>query len=146
MVHADPYIRLAARLNNALVFLFVLSSTSGYSNPSAFVPFQPGRQPAASEYRDAASGLDTSKPLRWSYYFSARDPKHFSTTVASLKTKRYVVVSERADAQGNYLLQLARVEIHSVNSLALRNEALFGLADNQGIIYEGWSVDGKTTN
>jgi hypothetical protein len=109
------------------------------------MPFQPGKQSLASEYREAIVGLDSFKPLRWSYHFSAKNPKKFATPVASLKTKLYEVVSERKDAQGKYLLRLARVEIHTADSLLLRNKALFSFANSQGIVYDGWSVDGKET-
>ena len=75
--------------------------------------------------------------------FFRKGPKQFSAANAGLKTKLYVIVSKREDAKGKYLLRLARVEIHSANALFLRNEALFDLANSQGITFEGWSVDGQ---
>jgi Regulator of ribonuclease activity B len=127
-----------------VVLVFLISMLFGWSNPAhskeRMTPFQLGDSQVASEYREATAELNAAKPLRWSFYFSAKSRKKLAGTITALKTKLYVVVRESQIASGKHKLQIARTEIHSADSLNQRLEALAELSKSQGIFFEGWSV------
>ncbi len=89
----------------------------------------------------AASGLNTTQPLKWGYFFldtSRRALAHFADTLG--RTGYHREELRRAD-RATWLLQLSRTEVHTPDSLHERNLKLNAIAHANGVqLYDGWDV------
>jgi hypothetical protein len=89
----------------------------------------------------ADPGFDLNKPATFGYFFESKDEAATSRTREALTNDGYTFVSEHRTTAGVFVLQMAKVEVHSVNSLVDRNRLLFSLAASQGHVrYTGWDI------
>ncbi len=89
----------------------------------------------------ADPGFDLNKPATFGYFFESKDEAATSRIREALTKDGYTFVSEHRTTAGILVLQMAKVEVHSVNSLVDRNRLLFSLAASQGhVSYTGWDI------
>lgn len=90
---------------------------------------------------------DMSKPMLWGYFFTNSDQDALRDAVPALQGDQYELVdiyqSEKDDPtdEDQWWLHVQRVEVHTVDSLAARNERLSEFAIRHGIdAYDGMDV------
>jgi hypothetical protein len=104
-------------------------------------PFKFEKIVGAFEQMRNAPGFDVTKPLQWGFFFVARSPEALAPVRSKLEGLGYAYIEEHRGKDGSYWLQLAKVEIHSPESLHQRNQELYSFASNQpGVTYDGWDV------
>ena len=88
-----------------------------------------------------ADGLDLSVPLRWGYFLFHAVPEPLAELSRDMAKLGYSYVSLHETEDGEWVLQLAKMEIHTADSLHRRNIKFNELADQRGIdLYDGWDV------
>jgi hypothetical protein len=93
----------------------------------------------------ADPGFDLTKPATFGYFFESKDEAATSRVREALTKDDYTFVSQHRTTAGVLVLQMAKVEIHSVNSLVDRNRMLFSVAASQGqVSYTGWDITRNT--
>jgi hypothetical protein len=93
-------------------------------------------EPMFARLRQA--GWNVDRPLLWSYFFIGKDAAALDNVRGKLASQGYRHADTSTHRGGVLLLQMDRVETHSVASLHRRNEELFSLAASLGNIeYEG---------
>jgi hypothetical protein len=89
----------------------------------------------------AAEGLDLSMPLRWGYFLFHSAPEPLAELSAEMEELGYSCESLHEADDGQWVLQLVKTEVHTADSLHLRNLKLNELAATREIdLYEGWDV------
>ena len=90
---------------------------------------------------------DMSQPMLWGYFFTNGDEAALRAAVPALQDDQYEFVeiyqSEKDDPGDDDLwwLHVQRIEVHTVDSLAARNERLTEFASRHGIdSYDGMDV------
>jgi len=90
---------------------------------------------------------DMSQPMLWGYFFTNHSRAALQAAVPSLQNDQYEFVdiyqSEKDDPSDEDLwwLHVRRVEVHTVDTLAARNERLSEFASRHGIdSYDGMDV------
>jgi hypothetical protein len=88
------------------------------------------------------AGWDTEGELLWGYFFMDPAAERLRLLRAKLEAMGYRFVKlHRTDDQTNHVLHVERIEVHSPQSLAQRNELLNALADEFGVAsYDGMDV------
>ena len=121
-----------------LLALALLVSVSFAQGPS---PFRLDKVVGAFEQMRSTPGFDVSRPLQWGYFFVAPTQEPLAAIRSALEPNGYVYVESHVDPKGKHWLQLARVEVHTPESLHKRNQELFLFAPNfGGATYDGWDV------
>lgn len=91
------------------------------------------------QIRDRAP-WDPEERLLWSYFFTGDDRATVEAAAARLAAQGYVVVGVRR-GEDAWLMQVQRVERHTVDSLHQRNAALSAFAQRTGLAsYDGMDV------
>jgi hypothetical protein len=104
-------------------------------------PFQLEKILGAFEQMRATPGFDVSKPLQWGFFFISSSREAFASVRSTLEERGYAYVEEHRAKDGNYWLQLSRLEIHTPQSLHKRNQELYSFAlEFRGVTYDGWDV------
>ncbi len=89
----------------------------------------------------AEPGFDLSSPATFGYFFEAQNEADLQSLRTSLESQGYVFVSQHVARSGMHVLQVAKVEVHTVDSLVERNRALFALAAAKSqATYTGWDI------
>jgi hypothetical protein len=90
---------------------------------------------------------DMSQPMLWGYFFTNGDQAALRAAVPALQSDQYELVdiyqSEKDDPTDEdvWWLHVQRVEVHTVDTLAARNERLSEFATRHGIdSYDGMDV------
>jgi hypothetical protein len=130
------------RVLTALVALFVISGSVVAQTDS---PFRIEKVRGAFEQMRNTPGFDTSKPLQWGFFFNSADRTSLQTVRSDMSREGYQFVSERQDENGRFWLELAKVEVHTPESLHTRNTELFERAKKyKEVVYDGWDVTRST--
>lgn len=91
--------------------------------------------------RMTGDGLDVARPLRWGYVFFHGEPETLKTFARAMSQNGYEPESLHRTDDGRWVLQLARTETHSADTLHQRNVELGRLAaESQLNAYDGWDV------
>ena len=96
------------------------------------------------------SSWDFKQPMLWGYFFTGTSTEELERIAPLLQTKGYkigdIYLSDKDDESEPDLwwLHAEIVEIHSVDTLDLRNHELYKFADSQGIEYDGMDVGPAT--
>jgi hypothetical protein len=88
-----------------------------------------------------SDGLDVSIPLRWGYFFvhGVQDP--LAELAEEMEPLGYSCETFDEGDDGEWVLQLSKVEVHSAESLHQRNLKFNDLVASRGIdLYDGWDV------
>jgi hypothetical protein len=86
-------------------------------------------------------GFDLTKAATFGYFFESKDSRAVDRVREALGKEGYVFVSDHVSGRGVTVLQLAKVEVHTVDSMVERNRALFTLASSLGdVAYTGWDI------
>ena len=92
-------------------------------------------------------GVNTEAPLLWGYFFFDTDRDRLHNAGRLLERRGYAVVSVHRDdpdedgGPETHTLHVERVEVHSVESLLVRNAELDALARECGLMsYDGMDV------
>jgi hypothetical protein len=89
----------------------------------------------------AADGLDISVPLRWGYFLFNLTPEPLAELSEELREFGYACLSLHQSDDGQWVLQVAKTEIHTAESLHRRNEKFNELVAARNIdLYDGWDV------
>ena len=89
----------------------------------------------------ADPGFDLTKPATFGYFFESKDEAATSRAREAMTKDGYNFVSEHRTKTGTTVLQMAKVEVHTLDSLVERNRLLFSLATSHGeVSYTGWDV------
>jgi Regulator of ribonuclease activity B len=90
---------------------------------------------------------DMSQPMLWGYFFTNRNEAALRAAVPALNSDQYefvdIYLSEKDDPSDEDLwwLHVQRVEVHTVDTLAARNDRLSEFASRHGIdSYDGMDV------
>ena len=125
-------------------FLATVLSVLGFfsmAHAQSDSPFQLEKIVGAFEEMKSSPGFDTSKPLQWGFFFISPSKEALSKINKQLQSEGYQYVEEYQDENGNFWLQLAKIEIHTPESLHKRNGVLFSFAKRfSGVSYDGWDV------
>ena len=131
---ASPIIRL---LSLALVLL----TASPIAVANAASPFRLETIVGAFEQMRSTLGFDVSRPLQWGHFFVASSSEPLRTIRSRLEASGYIYVEEHRDEKGNHWLQMAKIEVHTPESLHKRNQDLYAFASQfKGVVYDGWDV------
>ena len=91
--------------------------------------------------RMAGDGLDVGRPLRWGYFFFHREPEALKAFARAMTQGAYEPESLHRTEGGDWVLQIARTETHSAETLHQRNVDLARLAADWRLDqYDGWDV------
>lgn len=91
--------------------------------------------------RMQSDGLDTSAPLQWGYFFVNDSPAVLEELAAKFEEFGYRKESLHQADDGDWVLQLSKVETHTPESLHARNGKFNALVADWGIdLYDGWDV------
>jgi hypothetical protein len=83
-------------------------------------------------------GWNVDGPLLWSYFFASKQGAALGEVRRELETQGYVFVTSSSHRNGVTLLQMDRIETHTVASLDLRNREFYVLAARHpGVEYDG---------
>jgi hypothetical protein len=89
----------------------------------------------------AADGLDLSSALQWGYFLVHADPEPLVEVAEEMRELGYSCESLHQADGGQWVLQLAKVEIHTAESLHQRNLNFNELVATREIdLYDGWDV------
>jgi hypothetical protein len=89
----------------------------------------------------ADPGFDLTKPATFGYFFESKDESALSRVREAMTRDGYNFVSEHRTRGGVFVLQVAKIEVHTVDSLVERNRVLFSEAAAQGeVTYTGWDI------
>jgi hypothetical protein len=125
----------------AIAALLALLGISGLATAQGDSPFRIESVLSAFEQMRRTPGFDTAKPLQWGFFFVSSDRVPLQAVRTDLSDDGYRFVSERQDDKGRYWLELAKVEVHTPDTLHKRNNELFAWAKrDKGVIYDGWDV------
>ncbi len=92
------------------------------------------------------NGVNTDEDLLWGYFFADRDPEKLEAAIPALANAGYEFVDimeaeSENDDESYFLLQVERVETHTVDSLHARNQELYSFAEQNDIeAYDGMDV------
>jgi len=93
-------------------------------------------QPIFARLRQA--GWNVDGPLRWSYFFAGKNSAALDEVRRALEAQGYLFVTISSHRNGVTLLQMDRIEAHTVASLDLRNREFYVLAARYpGVEYDG---------
>lgn len=128
-------------MKNLITTLLSIVGLSGAAFAQTDSPFRLEKVVAAFEQMLATPGFDTSKPLQWGFFFISSTSTELQNVRKELEKRGYIYVSEHQDENKHYWLELAKIEIHTPDSLHKRNLELFSFAKNfKGVTYDGWDV------
>jgi hypothetical protein len=89
----------------------------------------------------ATSGFNLEKEATYGYFFVGSDPNALNSVRSALTKLGYQFVSQHEARRASFVLQMAKVEIHTVNSMVARNRELFDLAQSiKEVRYDGWDI------
>ena len=92
------------------------------------------------------NGVNTDEELLWGFFFADRDPAKLEAAIPVLTDLGYEFVDIMEaecedDDEAYFLLQVERVETHTVDSLHARNQEFYAFAKQNGIeAYDGMDV------
>jgi len=90
----------------------------------------------------AQNGFDTSKPLKWGFYFLSKDQNKLLEVYAQLEEKAYQQEEIRYTEDGMWQLFATKVDILTELKLHKRNMAFNELAEYCAVeLYDGWDVE-----
>jgi len=89
----------------------------------------------------ADPGFDLTKPATFGYFFESKDEAATARVREAMTKDGYTFVSEHRTRAGVVVLQMAKIEVHTVDSLVERNRNLFAVAASHGeVSYTGWDI------
>lgn len=96
-------------------------------------------------FEQARAHFDVDGVCVWSFFFTDPDPEKLRIAAPGLEVRGYRVVGLLEPETGaenlTYFLQIEKQERHSVGSLLIRNDELYGYAEEQGLeSYDGMDV------
>jgi hypothetical protein len=86
------------------------------------------------------NGWNTAKPLKWGFFFFSKDEGNLKGIYAELMDHSYNVESVHQNEDGDYVLQVSKVEILPSDKLFRRCHAFNELAEAYDSLYDGWDV------
>lgn len=90
----------------------------------------------------AQNGFDTSKPLKWGFYFLSKDKNKLFDVYAQLEDKAYQLEEIRHREDNMWQLFVTKVDILNEQKLHKRNLAFNELAEYCEVEgYDGWDVE-----
>ncbi|CAM0999785.1 ribonuclease E inhibitor RraB [Rhodanobacter sp. Root179] len=88
-----------------------------------------------------ADGFDTSRPLKWGFFFFASTRASLHKVLEELVSHDYVVEQFEETEHENWVLQVSKTETLACEKLHRRNIAFNDLAESCGVdLYDGWDV------
>jgi hypothetical protein len=95
----------------------------------------------------AEDGLDTSKPLKWGFFFVASNKDNLMAVYNELKDHTYVLEELREDEEDKdvWILHVSKIDTLTCEKLHRRNLSFNELAGSMAVeSYDGWDVDAKS--
>lgn len=87
-------------------------------------------------------GININGELKWGYFFFNKDKDKLFMAFEEIEERGYILESLHENNEGEWIMQLSKIEIHSPTSLNKRNEAMNKLAVYFDIdLYDGWDVE-----
>ena len=129
----------------AVAALLALVGIADSASAQSDSPFRIEKVLGAFEQMRNAPGFDIRKPLQWGFFFVSADRTSLQTVRSDLSKEGYQFIGERQDESGRFWLELAKIEVHTAESLHKRNTELFARAKKyKGVVYDGWDVTRST--
>lgn len=88
------------------------------------------------------NGWDTTRPLKWGFFFMSRNEKNLKQIYEKLKDYGYVFENIHQD-EDLWVLQSSKTESLTPEKLHKRNMSFVELACAYDSIYDGWDVGKK---
>jgi tetratricopeptide (TPR) repeat protein len=86
-------------------------------------------------------GVDTRQPLLYGYFFYDKDTSHLKSLEFALLHDAYKLVRLDAVSDTEYILHVEKVEVHTPQSLEVRERQLRSIATQYKVrLYDGWDV------
>lgn len=86
-------------------------------------------------------GLDTRQPLLYGYFFYDKDTSHLKSLKLALLHDAYKLVRLEPVSDTEYILHVEKIEVHTPQSLAVREQELRRTAAQYNVrLYDGWDV------
>ena len=85
-------------------------------------------------------GWDTSKPLKWGFFFFGSIKDNLKGIFSELSDSDYSVESVHQTDDKQWVLQVSKVEALASDKLHRRNIAFNELAEAYDSLYDGWDV------
>ena len=124
-----------------LAMLLSLIGSSSSAGAQAQSPFTYEKLQSTFSQMESTPGFDVTKPLVWGYFFTAKKADNLMPARAKLVSDGYDFIRLEEDENGLWWLELSRAEVHSPESLHVRNTELFNYAVTlDGVDYDGWDV------
>ena len=90
----------------------------------------------------ALPGFNLQRAARYGFFFTSSDPAVLVQIRAQLEPQGYDFVEVHRDKTQKYWLQLAKSEIHTVESMVARNRLLYAVAESsRAAVYDGWDIE-----
>jgi hypothetical protein len=88
------------------------------------------------------SGLDFSTPLKWRFYFYNEERQALNRLYEELSDDKFALESLSESSDGEWILEVSKVEVLSAETLHRRNMAFNELAEAYDVqLYDSWDVD-----
>ncbi len=92
-------------------------------------------------YEMEAQGYDLTVPRKWGHFFFDPDLDSLWNLLQELRSRGYQFESCHRAADGEYVLQVYKVEVRTLQQLQTEDETFRNLAEDSGIqMYDGWDV------
>lgn len=87
------------------------------------------------------SGVDFSKPLKWHFFFYDEERQRLNRLFEELADDKFVLESITESDDGEWILDVSKVETLSAEQLHRRNMALNEIAEAYDVqLYDGWDI------
>src|SRR5690349_3609559 len=87
-------------------------------------------------------GFDTTKPLRWGFYFFDSNKSKLETLYMELKDSEYKLENINLMDDKEWRLFVTKIDILTPEKLHRRNNAFNELAEHCSVsLYDGWDVE-----
>ncbi|HJW02455.1 MAG TPA: ribonuclease E inhibitor RraB [Azospira sp.] len=91
--------------------------------------------------RMAKDGIGVETPLKWGFFFVDPEKSSLLKVHAELTDHDYHIEELFESDDGNWVLQVSKTEVLSIDKLHRRNIAFNALAEHCGVsLYDGWDV------
>lgn len=88
------------------------------------------------------SGLDFSQPLKWRFYFYDENRPALNRLFEELEDDHFKLESISETSDGEWILEVSKIEVLSAEKLHRRNMAFNELAEVCGVqLYDSWDVE-----
>ncbi len=91
-------------------------------------------------FRMEQDGWDTTTPLKWGFFFVSKDEENLKGVYSELVGHGYEVGNIDVDEDGDWTLQVSKLEVLGSDKLCRKCIAFNDLAEAYESYFDGWDV------